>query len=106
MKTNARIIMVDARTNVSTQWAATSVLAEKDFCYSETSTVAKRVRPFMMTFWVLTQVYNSNCFGIVSKTRFTYKLLQKQWTLTTHKVQLHKQTICRACDVSFLGKLS
>ena len=58
MKTNARIIMVGARTIVSIQSAATFVLAEKDFYYSETSTVAKKVRPFM----VLTGVYNSNCF--------------------------------------------
>ena len=62
MKTNARIIMVGARTIVSIQSAATFVLAEKDFYYSETSTVAKKVRPFMMSFWVLTRVYNSNCF--------------------------------------------
>lgn len=62
MKTNARIIMVGARTIVSIQSAATFVLAEKDFYYSETSTVAKKVRPLMTTFWVLTHVCNSNCF--------------------------------------------
>ena len=85
MKTNARIIMVGARTIVSIQSAATFVLAEKDFYYSETSTVAKKVRPFMMSFWVLTRVYHPTASG---ETYFNkvhiYILLRKQWTPTIY----------------------
>lgn len=51
MRMNARIIMADVRTNVSTLSEATSVLVEKDLRYKRTSTAAKKVKALLISLY-------------------------------------------------------